>query len=31
LTPPSGPRKGILIHRSRRYSYLEYIFLSLIS
>jgi hypothetical protein len=25
-TPPSGPRKGILIHRSRRYSYLEDIF-----
>jgi hypothetical protein len=23
LTPPSGPRKGIPIHQSRRYTYLE--------
>jgi hypothetical protein len=27
-TPPLGPQKGISIHRSRRYAYLEYIFLS---
>jgi hypothetical protein len=27
-TPPSGPWKGIPIHQSRRYSCLEYIFLS---
>jgi hypothetical protein len=26
LTPPSGPRKGIPIHRSRRYSYPKCIF-----
>jgi hypothetical protein len=31
LTPPLDPQKGILIHRARRYSYLEYIYyLSLI-
>jgi hypothetical protein len=27
LTPPLGPRKGIPIHQSRRYTYLEYFLL----
>jgi hypothetical protein len=29
-TPPSGPRKGISIHRSRRYACLEYFSLPII-
>jgi hypothetical protein len=31
LTPPSGPRKGISIHRSRRYSCLIYIYIYIIA
>jgi hypothetical protein len=29
-TPPSGPQKGILIYRSRRYTCLEYVFIPII-
>jgi hypothetical protein len=30
-TPPSSPQKGIIIHRSRRYSYLEYTYIFFIT